>query len=164
MTHRAARRSRTLKRPIMYTGLRLPVQTLTGLLQQRAPRVHVRGRLQTLRGDFVDPGAEHGERKAECHGDDDEAVDPLGHPEHVKNDMYRLENDPADTDVEERDAADVAAPQLFQNPVVGGRAQQPRGGASVNGRSGGGGRSRGRRRCWRRGAGALWALTFRRHL
>ena len=66
----------------------------------------------------IDPCRDHRERKAENDHDDDEPVRPLRHVEHVKDDVYGLENDPAHSQVQERDAPDMVLLELLENGKV----------------------------------------------
>ncbi len=76
--------------------------------------INLHSRLQSLRGDLVDPREQKHHRKADGQQNDNQPVGPGRNLQHVKDDVYRVENEPARDQVKDPDPDNVAVFQLFE--------------------------------------------------
>jgi hypothetical protein len=76
--------------------------------------IYLDSRLQSLRGDLVDPREQKHHRKADGQQNDNQAVGPGRNLQHVKDDVYGVENEPAGDQVKDPDPDNVAVFQLLE--------------------------------------------------
>src|SRR2546423_5724882 len=89
------------------------VQSLCGLCPDRPVWFDLSGRPQALGRDLVHPREQKRGWEADGHQDHHQPVGPHRYVEHVKEDVYRIEDEPADDQIEDPDPDNVAVLQLL---------------------------------------------------
>src|SRR6266700_4691082 len=96
-------------------------QALPGQLPDRSVGINLDRRLQSIRGDLVDPREQKHNRKADGQQNDNQPVGPSRNLQHVKDDVYGVENEPARNEVKDPDPDNVAVFQLLKESELKGR-------------------------------------------